>query len=138
MATENRLYEGMFVMPQTLVREDKDSAFGVIKAVLTKFDAKIEYIDIWQERALAFEINHVRNATYILTYFNAEAEVISKIERAIRITDEILRALIVRPSKDFDLEQVKKLAEEVKSEEIVDVKDVKEIKIDEVIEEVEV
>jgi small subunit ribosomal protein S6 len=115
MATENRLYEGMFVMPQTLVREDKDAAFEIIKSIIGKFDGKIEDIDVWQERALAYEINHVRNATFILTYFTADASVISKIERTIRITDEILRALIVVPEKEVDLAEVRKLVDEKKN-----------------------
>ena len=135
MATENRLYEGMFVMPQTLVREDKGVAFGIIKSIFEKFEVKVEYMEIWQERSLAYEINHVRNASFILTYFHADPNVISKIERTIRITDEILRALIIRPMKGFDLNEVGKLVEEAKNEEIEDVKDVK---VDEVIEEVEV
>lgn len=116
MTTENRLYEGMFVMPQTLVREDKEAGFEIIKSVLGKYNAQIEYIDVWQERALAYEINHVRNATYILTYFKAEPTVISKIERTIRITEEILRALIVRPNKGFDLSELNKAADEAKNE----------------------
>ena len=134
MATENRLYEGMFVMPQTLVRENKEAAFEIIKAVLAKYDAQIEYIDVWQERSLAYEINHVRNATFILTYFNAEVTTISKIERTIRITDEILRALIVRPEKGFVLSELNKVSEEVKSDDIAEEvktkvkKEVKEVK----------
>ena len=112
METITRLYEGMFVLPQTLVRQDKDKAFDLIKSVLTKYDAKVEYIEIWDERALAYEMNHVRDATYVLAYFNAEASVISKIERTIRITDDILRALILRPEANFDLAELKKVNDE--------------------------
>jgi len=134
MATKNRLYEGMFVMPQTLVREDKEAGFEIIRSVLSKYDAQVEYMDVWQERALAYEINHVRNATYILTYFNAAPSVISKIERTIRITDEILRALIVLPSKGFELSELNKIEEETNSEnnaeESKEVKDtVEEVKV---------
>lgn len=106
MDTVIKLYEGMFVLPQTLVREDKEKAFGVIKSILEKFEAKTEYMDIWQERPLAYEIKNVRNATYILTYFKAQPEVISKIERLINITDDILRALIIRCEQAVDYENL--------------------------------
>jgi ribosomal protein S6 len=86
-------------------------------------------MDIWSERSLAYEINHVREASFILTYFEAEAEAIAKIERTFRITDNILRTLVVRPEKEFDLEtfikedtlkreeQAEAAAEEKKTEE---------------------
>lgn len=100
-----RLYEGMFVLPQTYVREDQNRAFGLLKAAFEKHEAEVKHMDIWSERSLAYEINHVREATFILTYFEAQPEAIAKIERTFRITDNILRSLIVRPEVDFNLEE---------------------------------
>lgn len=123
-----KMYEGMFVLPQTFVKEDQEKAFELITSILKKYEADIEFIDIWDERPLAYEIKHVRAATFILVYFNAYAEAVGKIERATTITDEILRCLIVKPAKNFDLEKFKieskdkKVVEEVveeKKEEVV-------------------
>ena len=129
MEKSNRIYEGMFVLPQTFVREDKERAFELLTSALAKHDAEVKYMDIWSERSLAYEINHVREASYVLVYFEAESEAIAKIERTFRITDNILRLLIVRPEKGFDLEtfikeeslkkeEQAKLAEETKGEEV--------------------
>lgn len=116
MEKSNRLYEGMFVLPQTFVREDKERAFELITAALNKHEGEVKYMDVWSERSLAYEINHVREASYVLVYFDAQPEAIAKIERTFRITDNILRALIVRPEKGFDLEKFIK-EEEVKRQE---------------------
>lgn len=129
MEKSNRIYEGMFVLPQTFVREDKERAFELLTSALAKHDAEVKYMDIWSERSLAYEINHVREASYVLVYFEAESEAIAKIERTFRITDNILRLLIVRPEKGFELEnfikeeslkkeEQAKLAEETKGEEV--------------------
>ena len=45
--TTNRLYEGMFVLPQTYVREDQDRAFELIKSALEKHEAVTKYMDVW-------------------------------------------------------------------------------------------
>jgi small subunit ribosomal protein S6 len=118
--TTNRLYEGMFVLPQTYVREDQDRAFELIKAALEKHEAVIKYMDVWSERSLAYEINHVREATFVLTYFDACPEAIAKIERTFRITDNILRTLVVKPTPGFDLDTFLKERHEA-SEEAVQV-----------------
>lgn len=112
----SRLYEGMFVLPQTYVREDQERAFELIKAALGKHEAEVKYIDVWSERSLAYEINHVREATYVLTYFEACPEAIAKIERTFRITDNILRSLIVKPEPGFSLEVYLKEREEASKE----------------------
>lgn len=129
MEKSNRIYEGMFVLPQTFVREDKERAFELLTSALAKHDAEVKYMDVWSERSLAYEINHVREASYVLVYFEAESEAVAKIERTFRITDNILRLLIVRPEKGFELEtfikeerlkkeEQAKLAEETKGEEV--------------------
>jgi small subunit ribosomal protein S6 len=114
--TTNRLYEGMFVLPQTYVREDQDRAFELIKSALEKHEAVTKYMDVWSERSLAYEINHVREATFVLTYFDASPEAVAKIERTFRITDNILRTLIVKPAPGFDLDTFMKEREEANKE----------------------
>lgn len=114
--TTSRLYEGMFVLPQTYVREDQDKAFELIKAALEKHEAAVKYIDVWSERSLSYEIKHVREATFVLTYFEASSEAIAKIERTFRITDNILRTLIVKPEPGFSLDTFLKEREEANKE----------------------
>lgn len=115
--TEKRLYEGMFVLPQTYVREDQTAAFALLTETMEKFGAEIRHKEVWAERSLAYEINHVREASYILMYFDASSEAIAKIERQFRITDNVLRVLIVKPQKDFSLETFLKEKENQELEE---------------------
>lgn len=118
-----RLYEGMFVLPQSFVREDQQAAFDMLQDLFKKFDVEVKHLDIWAERSLAYEINHVREATYILTYIECTPEKIAKVERAVHISDNILRCLIVKPEPEFNLqeyiENLNKSEEEVAEEETV-------------------
>lgn len=100
-------YEGIFIMPQSFVREDKQRAFDILNDLIRKFEGTVDYIDIWSERKMTYPIKHVRDAAYILTYFKAPGDAVRKIERAITLEDSILRCMIIRPDKSFDLEKFK-------------------------------
>ena len=95
----------MFVLPQSFVREDQQAAFDMLQDLFKKFDVEVKHLDIWAERSLAYEINHVREATYILTYIECTPEKIAKVERAVHISDNILRCLIVKPEPEFNLQE---------------------------------
>lgn len=113
-------YEGMFILPQTYVRENKEQAFELLKGCIEKIDGQIEYIDIWSERRMSYPINHVRDVSYILVYFNASGEGVRKVERIIQLEEDILRCMILRPDKNFDLDKFK---EELKEKENVAIAD---------------
>lgn len=124
-STAKNLYEGMFVLPQTYVREDQEAAFGLLAETIERFGAEIRHKEVWAERSLAYEINHVREATYILMYFDASSDAIAKIERQFRITDNVLRVLIVKPPKGFSLETfLEEKATREKDTEIIEEEDV--------------
>ena len=95
----------MFVLPQSLVREDQQAAFDMLNDLFKKFEVEVKYLCIWAERSLAYEIKHGREATFILTYFECEPEKVAKIERAVSISDNILRCLLVKPAPGFDLQK---------------------------------
>jgi small subunit ribosomal protein S6 len=52
--------------------------------------------DEWGERALAYPINHKTNAEYHLLQFHATPELLSTLNRTLRITDEIIRFRIIK------------------------------------------
>jgi len=99
-----KLYEGMFVLPQTQVRENEKAAFESLEGLIQKVGGNVKSIRVWAEKSLAFEIRHVREASYVLAYFECDPEAVAKLERAIIISGEVLRTLITKPRKGFDLD----------------------------------
>ena len=73
-----------------------------IKDVITKFtdlinsDGKVENVDEMGRRKLAYEIKKFKEATYMLFNFEANPDSISELERVYRITDGILKFIVVR------------------------------------------
>ncbi len=50
----------------------------------------------WGARALAFEIDHRKDAEYHLLQFHATPELLSRLDRTLRITDEVVRFRIIK------------------------------------------
>ena len=92
MAVEN--YEAMIVYS---VKESEDAA----KALVEKFKAlmekhgTVESVDEWGKRKLAYAINYETEGYYALYNFSAEPEFPAELDRVFKITEGILRSIIV-------------------------------------------
>ena len=50
----------------------------------------------WGARAMAFEIEHKKDAEYHLLQFHGTAELLAQLQRSLRITDEVVRFRIIK------------------------------------------
>lgn len=102
MATATtKLYEGMFLVDSTLAGSDWDGVIATIENILRRSQAEILSLKKWGERRLAYEIDHKSRGTYILCYFNADGNSIREIERAVKLSDRIMRVLILKVEKNM-------------------------------------
>jgi len=93
-----RKYETIFIV-NTEIGEDN------IKALVEKFknlietSAQLESFEEWGKRRLAYEINKVNEGYYVLANFSADSTFPHELERIYKITDGILKYLIVKKEK---------------------------------------
>lgn len=85
-----------------IVKPIEEDAF---KAVVAKFDklittngGNVEKTDCWGKKRLAYEIQNLNEGLYVLVTFRADATTVKELDRVMRITDEVLRHMII--SKD--------------------------------------
>jgi small subunit ribosomal protein S6 len=117
-----RLYEAMFLVDSNLAASDWDGVLTTIKNILSRAQAEIVSLKKWGERRLAYEINHKSKGTYVLCYFRADGYRIPDIERNVRLSERIMRVLIVNAEnraiedmeKDAPAVQAKKHKDKVK------------------------
>ena len=73
-----------------------------IAALNTKFNeliakhGTVENVDDWGKRRLAYPINKETDAFYVLFNFKSEAELPAELDRVAKITDGVLRSMIVK------------------------------------------
>lgn len=94
-----KLYEAMFLVDSSLAGSDWDGVMATIKNILQRAQVEVLWLQKWGERKLAYEINHKARGTYILCYFRADGGRIRDIERDVRLSERIMRVLILRADK---------------------------------------
>lgn len=88
-------YESVIIINPNCTEEAlkalEEKVTGLINA-----NGKVESVDNMGKKKLAYEINKNREANYLLFNFEAKPEYIAEIERNYRITDDILKFIIVK------------------------------------------
>ncbi len=89
-----------------------------IQALIEKFKALIEKhatllsVDEWGKRKLAYLINKESEGYYVLMNFESEASFPAELDRIYKITDGIMRSLIIRKADDEEVKAVEAKVEE--------------------------
>lgn len=92
----NREYEiGFIINPEASDEEVKKITSG-IEDILKKGKAKIENVDEWGKKKLAYPINNHREGIYFFYKTTAPGEIISEIERRLKLGEMVLRFIILR------------------------------------------
>ncbi len=94
--TTSNYYETLYVLRTTLNEEQVDTAIAKYSKVVTDNGGEIIAAGRWDKRRLAYEIKGVREGGYVLMYFTAEASLPQELDRIFRISDEVLRHIIIR------------------------------------------
>ena len=89
-------YEVLFILKPTLTEEEVSVKVDFIKEILTKNGALIETVVPMGTRKLAYKIKKYERGTYFVIYFKSPTSLIAELERVIRITEEVIRFLIVK------------------------------------------
>lgn len=88
-------YELVYVLSVAAGDEAVEAGKEKVKA-LVEAQGTIESVDEWGRRKLAYEIEDEKDGYYVVVVFEAPAEAPREIERVLKITDGVLRYLIVR------------------------------------------
>jgi len=121
---EKKLYEGMFLVDSAKAASDWDGINSAIKRILDRAKAEVVSMRKWDDRRLAYDIRGVSRGTYILCYFRADGEQIQGIEKAVHLSEKIVRVLILNTDQmtqeDIDKETPAAKAEKEKEKAIAE------------------
>ena len=88
-------YEAVIVISLKLGEEAVTAGVAKFKELIEKH-ATLESVDEWGKRRLAYPINKETDAYYVLFNFKSEPEFPAELDRVTKITDGILRSMIVK------------------------------------------
>lgn len=87
-------YETLFVLDPSLDEEAIKANIEKFKGIIEQ-DGTVTNVDEWGKRRLAYEINDLTEGYYVLINFEANPELPKELDRIFRISDLILRHLII-------------------------------------------
>jgi len=85
----------MFLVDSAKAASDWDGINAAIKRILDRAEAEIVSIRKWDDRRLAYDIRGTSRGTYLLCYFRADGRQIQNIEKAVQLSEKIIRVLIL-------------------------------------------
>ncbi len=87
-------YEVLFIIDSALEDEKKDAVVEMAKETIST-DGEVEKVDVWGNKKLAYTIQKKNEGYYVLITFKAGKDLPKELDRKLRISDEVLRYLIV-------------------------------------------
>ncbi len=92
-----RTYEILLILKPDLAEEVFTETKEKLKNTINEFGGEfLREVDGWGKRRLAYSIEDYPEGIYALWYFNGQSETIAELNRIIKISDKIMRHIIVR------------------------------------------
>ena len=88
-------YEAVIVISIKLGEEAVAETVKKFKKLIEKHGT-VESVDEWGKRRLAYPINKETDAYYVLFNFKSDAEFPAELDRITKITDGVLRSMIIK------------------------------------------
>ncbi|MDF2815609.1 MAG: rpsF [Paenibacillus sp.] len=90
-----RKYEVMYIIRTDIEQDAVQATIEKFQGIISNGGEIVKH-DVMGKRRLAYEINKFRDGHYVLVHFNAEPSVVAELDRVMKISDEIIRYLIVK------------------------------------------
>ncbi|MFW5697853.1 MAG: 30S ribosomal protein S6 [Fimbriimonadaceae bacterium] len=98
--TENiAKYEAFYIVAPTHTDAKVSEIAEHFKEVVEKNGGKVSEAGKWDKRKLAYPIDDLTEANYILMYFESPTEVPKELDRLMRISDDVLRHRIYKDER---------------------------------------
>ena len=93
-----RTYELMVILdPDLEERTVAPSLEQYLNNVVVKDGGKVEKLDVWGRRRLAYEVNKNAEGIYAVIELQAEPATVKELDRQLGLNESVLRTKVIRP-----------------------------------------
>lgn len=89
-------YELTYIISPVLEDDQYEQIVGKFTDFIKDNDGEIDEVDEWGIRKFEYEMDSKTSGYYVNTFFDAPGDLIEKLERAMRIDDNIMRYLTLK------------------------------------------
>ena len=91
-----RDYELGFILDPEVNEEQSNAILERIQQIVNNHDGEVVRVTQWGRRRLAYPIRHKRDGFYVFFDMILTPETVSELDRNMRVTEEVLRHIIIR------------------------------------------
>jgi small subunit ribosomal protein S6 len=91
-----RIYEELFIVKPDAPEEEVDAFVSQLDATISQAGGRVEKVDKWGTRKLAYKLQKYSDGNYILMLFHCNPETVKEVERRLRVSDLVLKYLTSR------------------------------------------
>lgn len=88
-------YESMYILKPDMEDERRQALVQRFADIVMANGGEISQIDEWGKRRLAYPINYINDGYYVLMTFKAPPELPKELERNYKISDDVIRYIII-------------------------------------------
>ena len=99
--SQNRQYELVYIVSPDASEQTIAELHTQVEQIVHRFNATLDKTENWGRRKLAYEIGKAREGTYVVETISGSGELMKEIDRRLRVTDTVIRHLIVRVDDDL-------------------------------------
>ena len=96
----SRNYELVYLVSPDASDEQVADLHTQVSDIVERLGGQLEKTDNWGRRRLAYEIGRHKEATYVLETISGTGELLKEIDRRLKVSDLVIRHLIVRVDED--------------------------------------
>jgi small subunit ribosomal protein S6 len=97
----DRVYEILFIADPNLGEPEVDALTATIQGYVEKEGGKIQKVEKWGKKRLAYPIKKHRDGSYVLMVVDGKPTLVHEVERRMRVTDGLIKFITVRVDDDL-------------------------------------
>lgn len=90
----SRKYELMTIIEPMLDAGQADNLVEIISNIIGKTGGKVDKIDRWGKRRLAYPIKKSNDGNYVIILFDGKSDTLDELNRSLKINDNVMRHYI--------------------------------------------
>ncbi len=91
-----RDYEVLYIVRADIDDEKVQDAVKRVNTLIERSGGAADRTNVWGKRKLAYDVKHQKDGSYVLQDFQLDPNRVPELEASLKITEEVLRHLIVR------------------------------------------
>jgi len=99
--SQSRQYELVYIASPDASEQTVAELHTQVEQIVQRFNGTLDKTENWGRRKLAYEIGKAREGTYVVETISGPGEMMKEVDRRLRVTDTIIRHLIVRVDDDL-------------------------------------